>query len=133
MSLSRPTKAENESRAIQIAELRAKLKPGTTVYTVLRHVSSSGMTRHISVMIMEDGQPRQIDWSVSVILRDRLAKREGIIVGGCGMDMGFHLVYSLGRALYPEGFKLPEGTRGRNGDTSGHDRDGGYAFNHRWL
>lgn len=32
-------------------------------------------------------------------------ERDGaIVVGGCGMDMGFHLVYTLGRYLYPDGF-----------------------------
>ena|ERR1035437_1828097 len=51
--------------------------------------------------------------------------------GGCGMDMGFHLVYNLGRTLFPEGFKV-EG-RGRNGDASGWDKDGGYALKQRWI
>ena len=30
-------------------------------------------------------------------------KAEAIRVGGCGMDMGFHVVYNLSRALYRDG------------------------------
>ena len=47
------------------------------------------------------------------------------------MDMGFALVYELSRELYPKGFKVAG--VGRNGDTSGHDKDGGYALKQRWL
>ena len=46
------------------------------------------------------------------------------------MDMGFEIVYHLGRVLWPDG----DGkfTRNRNGDT-GPETDGGYLFNQRWL
>lgn len=82
----------------------------------------------------------------------------GLWVSGCGMDMCFATVYNLGRVLFPEGFG-EEGThpttgakvrpgcrenaagavdlgyqfRGRNGDTSGWDNDGGYALNKKDL
>jgi len=36
-------------------------------------------------------------------------------VGGCGMDMGFHIVYSLSLALY------------------GSANDGGYTLSQEWL
>lgn len=52
------------------------------------------------------------------------------------MDMGFELVYRLGRRLYPEGFKPRDAgrSRGRNGESADDvDLDGGYAFNHEWL
>jgi hypothetical protein len=57
----------------------------------------------------------------------RMTKRdshpEGLKVSGCGMDMGFHVVYETSRAMYPKGFM--------NGD--GEQRDGGYRIRHRWL
>lgn len=56
---------------------------------------------------------------------------EAVKIGGCGMDMGFHIAYELGRVLFPEGFKV-DGV-GRNGDTSGWDNDGGYALYQRWM
>lgn len=54
--------------------------------------------------------------------------RGGLKVGGCGMDMGFSVVYGLGMALWPNGTPKPHGVR--NGEP---DSDGGYAIGHRWL
>jgi len=83
--------------------------------------------------------------------------RWGLKVGGCGMDMCFATVYNLGSALFPEGFgevltttgaasgkqrstrpvskdeaarlvKAGWNARGRNGDTSGWEKSGGYAL-----
>ena len=115
------------------AKLLEWLKPGDTVHTILRHCSKSGMTRHIDMVVIRDGEPFYITWNAAIVMRDRVAKSGGLIVTGCGMDMGFSLVYNLGRYLWPDGFDLPEGERGRNGDKSGHDNDGGYALKHRWL
>jgi hypothetical protein len=91
--------------------------------------------------------------------RDGYVQDVGLWVSGCGMDMCFNTVYNLGRVLFPDGFGVAchcEGTtekvrpesreeatamvdglkhkfRGRNGDTSGWDNDGGYALNKRDL
>lgn len=62
-----------------------------------------------------------LDWS-------RDDKTGGVRVGGCGMDMGFHLVYQLGSVLWPKGTKKPHGKR--NGEP---DYSGGYALKHEWL
>lgn len=56
------------------------------IFTVLNHVSSTGMTRYISAyvpIIGDDGKPY-----ITCIARERR-------VEGCGMDMGFHLAYSM--------------------------------------
>jgi hypothetical protein len=125
------TKAQKAEQQEAIAKLREWLKPGDTVYTILRHVSRSGMQREIGVAINKDGAILHPNYSVAKALDMRQGKRDGLIVGGCGMDMGFHLVYNLGHVLFPDGFAV-EG-RGRNGDMSGHDNDGGYALKHQWL
>ena len=110
------------------------LKPGDTVHTILDHVSSSGMSRNIRVVILRDGEEIHPNHSVSVLLGLPRAKHgNGMRIGGCGTDMGFEIVYNLGRVLFPEGFKVKKGMRARNGDTSGYDKDGGYALKHRWL
>lgn len=132
------------------------LKPGDVVYTKLDHVSRSGMTRGISLYIIKDNEPYDVSWLAAEKMGDKLHKKGGIKVGGCGMDMGFYLVYNLGRTLFPDGFgeectntdcKLRPVTKehldqyifddcefsGRNGDKSGWDNDGGYALTHRWL
>lgn len=152
---SRQTKkalAESE-RLEAVAKLREMLPPGSTVYTILRHVSASGMSRKIGLLIAK-AEPVHADyasqfatgtitpaaaavditWLAAKALGDKVCEHRmgwAIKVSGCGMDMGFHLVYSLSRRLYPQGFPVV-GT-GRNGDTSGHDQDGGYALKHEWL
>jgi hypothetical protein len=58
---------------------------------------------------------------------------DGVPVKGCGMDMGFHLVYAVASYLWPKGAKLPKGTYGRNGDKSGYEKSGGYLLKSHWL
>lgn len=95
------TKAQQSERDEKIAELRETLKPGTTVYTLLRNVSRSGMSRDMDVYVMEGNEPRRITWSVAKAADLTYnTKSEAIRMGGCGMDMGFALVYNLSRALY---------------------------------
>jgi len=104
------------------------LKPGDTVNTILRHVSRSGMSRSISMLNGDS----DITYFAALAMGEKIdQKNGGIKIGGCGMDMGFALVYNLGYCLFPEGFKV-EGT-GRNADKSGWDKDGGYALKQRWL
>lgn len=121
---------QNQTEAIE--NLRGIISVGDRVYTVLRHCSASGMTRWLDLYIIKDNTPRRITWLAAAALGYTYDfKREALKVGGCGMDMGFHVVYCLGRRLFPDGFAV-EGT-GRNGDTSGWDKDGGYALRHEWI
>jgi hypothetical protein len=67
-------------------------------------------------------------------------EREGVKIGGCGMDMGFALVYDLSRVLFQDSFDcIGEGCPAndhRNGDrdyTPHEHSDGGYALRHKWL
>lgn len=95
------TKEQLQERKDAQEELRKILKPGQTVYTILRHVSKSGMSRNISVVIIENGEPREISYLVARALGDKMdASTGGIKVSGCGMDMGFHLVDNLRYTLF---------------------------------
>lgn len=141
-------KASKQEREEALARLRAVLKPGDTVYTILRHVSRSGMQRSIGLVYVKDNVPS--DWitgQVAKVLGWALDRdRYGVKVSGCGMDMGFHLVYSLSHALFPKGFGCV-GERCPSNDHSNGDRDyslhhaerehwhkdGGYALLTRWL
>ena len=110
------TKAQDKAEAIEW--LRSMMDIGNTVYTVLRHVSASGMTRYIDLYVIKDNRPLRITWSVAEALGypyDR--KHEALKVQGCGMDMGFHVVYSLAYVL-------------NNGKTEG---DAGYSLRHNWM
>lgn len=141
------TKAQKAEQDAAIERLRGMLKPGDTLHTVLRHVSASGMTRSIDVYKLtwdfERAQPdRQwLSRLVATATDTRFdEKREAVSVGGAGMDMGFHLVYSLSYRLYPDGFTCI-GERCPSNDHSNGDRDysphhhnsGGYALRHEWL
>lgn len=123
------TSAEKQERENARAKLREWLKPGDTVWCILRHVSRSGMQRTIEPVIIEDDgrgngpEPREIGWAVARALGlpfDR--DRGGVKVGGAGMDMGAHLVYELSRALWPDGFGCT-GENCRSNDHTNGDRD----------
>ncbi len=137
-------------RQEKIERMRELVKPGDTLYTICDHVSKSGMSRAIRVVLpvtVERDGKQEIDhlhpnYLIAQILG--LKQREGkdaMTVGGCGMDMGFHLIYSLGRALWPDGFTCtgkgcPSNDHSNgNRDYTGtvHHNDGGYALKQRWL
>jgi hypothetical protein len=86
-----------------------------TVYTVLRSVSASGMTRHISLKVAQGGEIYDITYQAAQALGERLSDRNGyntIKVNGAGMDMGFSLVYNLSSVLFHgqerAGYKLAQ-------------------------
>lgn len=110
---------QTEREEARTAILRLLDKENPRLYTVLRHVSRSGMTRDISVMaVAKDGQVWNVSYYAGLLLgwqvRDTLGSRT-VRVSGCGMDMGFHLVYSLSHYLY-----------------EGLDR-AGYVIRHEWM
>lgn len=130
----------NTEKDEAIARLREWIKPGDTLFTVLRHVSRSGMNRVIEVVKIDctDGEAKTLHLGYNVAMAvgytyDR--GRDGIKVGGCGSDMGFEVVYNLGRVLFPKGGALElsprESQERRDGQTI--EKDGGYLLRQRWL
>lgn len=106
------TKAEKELQTAALETLRGLLTPGDRLYTIVRHVSKSGMTRHISVFrVSETGGIESIDWLVAragIFKRANSNNMEGLKVGGCGMDMGFHVVYSISSVVLNDGYALKQ-------------------------
>lgn len=99
------------------------LKPGDKVFTSLEHVSRSGLQRVIQLHVFRGSnrnpQHRVLGWNATKVLNDRYHERhEGVVVNGCGMDMGFDLVYRLSYALFA---KTPQ------------DRKAAYALTHEWI
>ncbi len=165
-----------------IDRLREILKPGDRVYGIVRTVSRSGMSRTIDFYAFQSQEARRLreeqpavrqapipglaptidrvylSGHIATALDYRRDKSGALKVQGCGQDMIFHTVYSLGHTLFPDGFGLPCDKcgkpalsledasnraehgfyysvgfhhcefRGRNGDRSGWDTDGGYAL-----
>jgi len=92
----------NKTEAIN--RLKEVIKKGDTLHTQLTHVSQSGMMRHIKVRQLKNSTA--LDWSrlVSIALdwkeaKNRFGGYNGIKVGGCGMDMGFHVILSIDKLL----------------------------------
>lgn len=114
-----------QAQAEAIQNLRAhRIKPGETVYTIVRHVALSGMSRVIDCYIMRKNKPVWIGYNVARVLGYKWnSDKNGMIVSGCGMDMCFSVVYDLGATLWPKGTRKPHGMR--NGIP---DSTGGYAL-----
>ena len=118
-----------ESRTALLALLSPNGTDRKTVWTVLTHVSSSGMSRSIRCLYLGSGEPHDITHHVARLIGAKIdEKNGGLKMGGCGMDMGFAAVYQLGSALWPNGTPGPHSTRNREPDTCG-----GYAILQRWL
>jgi hypothetical protein len=123
------TRSTAAERAEWTANLRETLPPGSTAYTVLRHVSASGMTRDIDVYAFAPGDTPDhptkfwLSYRVAAILGESYNdRREAVRVGGAGMDMGFHIVYRLSHALYPDGFACIGDRCPSNDHTNGRAR-----------
>lgn len=86
-------------RLQSIEKVKAMLEGVDTVYGIVRHVSASGMSRDIDLYIIKDNRPVYLTGYASTILGYPMAKNRGMKVGGCGMDMVFHCVDSLGRSI----------------------------------
>ena len=122
--------------------LREYLSVGDMVYTILRHVTKAGTGRSISVVIptmSPEGALGIYDITHLVAKAGRYTVDErhgGVKISGCGMDMGFSLVYELGRTMWPDGFDcIGNGCVSNdhsNGESNHHHVDGGYALRQSW-
>lgn len=122
MATQKKTAAE-KAEAIQF--LREYLKRDDRVYTILRHRAASGMTRFLDLYVIRDNQPRRITWQAAKALGWTYDnKRDALRVGGCGMDMGFHAVYTLSSIVFREDGTFRDPVTGE---------DAGYTLRHEWL
>lgn len=121
--------------------LRTWLKPGDTVHCILRSVSRSGMSRVIDLVKITPGGTSALGYNAALAMDYRFdSDRQGIKISGCGMDMGFELVYQLGHCLWPTGYTC-YGEKCRSNDHTNGDRnykphlhkDPGYALRHNRL
>ncbi len=124
-----------------IEHLNANIKPGDKLFTQIRHVSASGMSRDVSVYQVRDGEPINISGTVAEVIGGKFNRDYcAIRVGGCGFDAGFEVVYQLSYALHGKGFECI-GQNCPSNDHSNGDRDytphmhkeGGYSLRHNRL
>lgn len=149
MALTKKEKAEQKAAAIeQLRNGYAAVRPGQTLKTLCTHVARSGMSRRIKVLVavpgdpnaeyQEDRDPQVVDLSWLVAKATGYQYHEGdaaVVMGGCGMDMGYALVHELGRVLFPDGGPVDQSQRASQEKRAGNsvERDGGYLLKHRWL
>ena len=122
-------KYSKEEKQEALERLKEWIKKGDTLHTTVRHVSRSGMMRYITTRQLKksDHPDREVnvsnyDYHIARVLDLPEAPNfQGVKVGGCGMDMGFWLVYRLSRAIFGD---VPKGES---------DRDHGYWINQEWL
>lgn len=133
------TKAQQQEREEALAYLHRVIKPGDTVFTQVGSVSRSGMSRTMSlyatgVNSLGLSTILNITYYAAIVAGYNRNDRGMLKVSGCGMDMGFAVVYSLASCMYGRGEQCAAYgyVRGRNGDTQ-PETDGGYMLNQQWL
>lgn len=149
MSKSKKERENDRREAIELLRTGyGAIRPGQTVYTTCTHVARSGMSRRISVLVAVPGDPNaeherdrepriaNLSFLVARATGNLYHERDNaVVMGGCGMDMGFKLVHDLGRVLFPDGGPLElsprEAQERRRGETI--ERDGGYLLRHSWI
>ena len=111
---------KKQLKEIRIQEVKQELKyllekSNYEVFTELLHVSQSGMMRSIKVYTKD---LTDITDLVAEVQGYTFHKTGGLKATGCGMDMGFSVVYNLSVKLYCE---------------NGYEHDLAYKLNHKWL
>lgn len=137
-------KTTEEEKQEAIKELRGLFeKADYKVYTILEHRSQSGMMRYIKAIVIINNEPIGISHLIAKLGHYPRAGSssgyDGVKVGGCGMDMGFELVYNTSRAVFDEFICLGENCRSNdhvNGDRNREPHkhsDPGYLLKQEWL
>ena len=89
--------------------LKNQIKKGDTVHTITRQVSASGMYRHISIIVKSGENLLNQSYNIAKLLGYTYKdKTNSVGISGCGMDMGFALVYSLSQELYGDGYAIKQ-------------------------
>ncbi len=121
----RPTARNGRAESAKSVEKREAIEAlkewgivrGDVIYTIVKSVAASGMSRTIDLYKIEScdshGYVRKLYLSRRVAAatgykmgKDRFGNYNGVKIGGAGMDMGFHLVESLSYAMFGDGKAL---------------------------
>ncbi len=117
-----------------IRRLRDRLTPGDTVFCILKHVSSSGMSRRIDFVIPDTKEGiENISWLVARAVNLKRHDDGSLKVQGVGEDLGAAVVHELGCCLFPDGFTHTVRTSRLRAEVGTFDKNGGFALLSRWL
>ena len=119
----------NQAQQAALTQLHQLLQPGSTIWSLHRHSSASGMTHWFDFYTIRDNELFSLTHLICVACDYTHDPKHGALkTTGGGMDMAFNTIYNLGHAMWPDGTPEPHGTRNGQPDTVG-----GYAFHHRHL
>jgi len=96
------------NKQIAIDHLKQHIKEGDTLFTNVTHISRSGMSRNMNVYSLRKDNCSKWNYYISRALDYTLKEDNTISIKGCGMDMGFHLVYCLSKVLYNDGYAIKQ-------------------------
>ena len=94
--------ADRELARMELREIFAK-QERPIIYTLLRHVSASGMSRDISAFTIVNGEKVNLTYTIAEAIGEKCRLSNGfnaIRMQGCGTDMGFSLVYCVIGQIY---------------------------------
>ena len=105
--------AEEKKHIVEEAKLRLDnlINKGDTIYSIVKHTSTSDRTRSIAFYIVKDNEIMDITWYISQAFDYPMHKSGGLNISGSSMDLGFHVVETISRIKFNES----------------------YAINHQWL
>ena len=87
--------------------LKDIIKQNDEILYKVTHVAKSGMSRHIQFFKIKDNNLLNLTYNIcdefNYTFKD---KTRSLYIQGCGMDMGFHVIYNLSRDLFKDGYKL---------------------------
>lgn len=135
-------KYPKEQVAEAMKRLKETIKPGDAIGTIVTHVARSGMSRNIKLYHVDGSQMCSIGWDVSRVLGYPITDNHEVKVGGCGMDMGFHIVYNLSSVLFRDAYFCTgeectsndhRNDKRRNYRAGRKHSDAVYALKQRWI
>ena len=104
---TKPTQAD---KAAAMEALNKYVSHGDTLFTIVRSIAKSGMSRRIDVIAFaEGGQPIYLTWAMATLGIAGLKRSDegqGARIYGGGMDMCAHAVDCLSLALFGDEGKL---------------------------
>lgn len=88
------------SEAIRLLPAVRKALKTNAIYATVHTVSKSGMSRTISLYMVNKRKIVNLDWAFGKVYGDSV--KNGVVrINGCGMDMLFEANYRLFNALLP--------------------------------
>lgn len=82
------------------------LSKKNTIYSLVRHISKSGMCREIDFFCCENNDLVRITYEISKVLKSKIGKTGGIRIKGCNTDLTIGLINELSMSLFDKSFSL---------------------------